>query len=988
MIEEPNANYSNLRDTPPQIQRCSGLGINTIPNPFVYRKHKMSTKYDASSITWLKGLEGVRAKPAMYIGETDTHGVTHLFKEIVGNAIDESVNGHGTQVGIDITDQTVTVFDNGRGIPTGKHPKHKNIDTLTILATELHAGGKLSVNDTNYQSSTGTHGQGLSIVNALSVKLTIWSISAATHTGVKKQTFEKGKPVSEVETVDFKDVPKCNGKPWHKKGTVVQYTWDKSVFDKGSKLDTKAILSYIRDISFFNFQFNSKNKTPITFMINIQNKYVEITRKSIKSFIPFAIKRLALKKEPTIIEGSLFGEYGNQLDLVMCWSDMIDPHFYSAVNSLPTSQGGTHLKGVLKGIEDSFKTFAGKKVEFRQQDIMAGVIGCCNVRVKSPRFDSQSKARLTTIEVTDIAYKETVALVTKWIKANKDIAKQIVDRAVAINKATNDSKLTKQLAAALNTKKGGKSLLPPNLVQSTAKNPEDRHLFIVEGDSAGGCFVGETLVKMSNGETYSFEQLTKMKKDGTLTGLKTIGYDVDASKFIETEITDAFVTKHTTFLVRVYLDDGYAYLCTPDHPWLTDEGLSYTPAEKLQDEYLVSDNLGSVKVIRVEHIYLSSPIPVYDITVPATQNFQLSNGCIVHNTGRKASNRLYQEVLPLRGKILNVNKAEDSKMTGSSAVISLLQSIGYDPKNPKGKLRVGQIYVLSDADPDGPLAGDTLVKCLIEKVEQVKTIEELALIQQQTNVSIMVQSSVYDLSSKTSMNYYSLAENISVRLYSKEEIKITTKSGAVIKCEPSHKFCVPKFTGTIAEHNKQTNFYHVVVTELKVGNFLFNTLKNKPDEIISIERTQLENLTPYYCMTVPVWANFATVSENGEEILNSNCHINSLVLSVLWKTIPHAFDEERINVIEAPLFVYSTPKQKIYGNTLADLMEKVGNNFDSKNVTRLKGYGEANPDELRSIAFDEKTRKAIKVTSPMMQSSVNDIMGDDTTIRKELLGLD
>jgi DNA gyrase/topoisomerase IV subunit B len=137
-----------------------------------------------------------------------------------------------------------------------------------------------------------------------------------------------------------------------------------------------------------------------------------------------------------------------------------------------------------------------------------------------------------------------------------------------------------------------------------------------------------------------------------------------------------------------------------------------------------------------------------------------------------------------------------------------------------------------------------------------------------------------------------------------------------------------------------------------------------------------------------MYGNFASVSTNGQEILNSNCHINSLVLSVLWKTVPHAFEQEKVNVIEAPLFVYSTPKQKLYGNTLADLMDKIGKGFDFKNVTRLKGYGEANPDELRTIAFDETTRKAIKVTAPIMQGSVNAIMGDDTAIRKELLGLD
>jgi DNA gyrase/topoisomerase IV subunit B len=630
------------------------------------------TAYDASSITWLRGLEGVRKKLSVYIGEADTRGVTHLFKEIMGNAVDEAVNGHGKTVGLKINKNTVTVFDNGRGIPTGKHPKYKNVDTLTILATELHAGGKLDAGAGNYTTSAGTNGMGLSIVNALSKDLTIWSINPATHTGVKKQSFKKGIPVSEVLSCSFSDVPTLNGKPWFKKGTVVEYSWDETVFDKGAKLDAKDIMSYLRDISFFNFQFNSKQKTPLTFMCEINGKEINITRKSILGYIKYATTRLALKKEPVFVENSTFGAYGDTVDLVLSWTDLPDTRFYCAANSLPTSQGGTHLKGALNAIEAAFK-FYHKKSEFRQQDLMMGVIGCVNVRVASPRFDSQSKNKLTSPEQTKIAYDAVYDLITKWIRANKDTAKIIVDRAVEISKMLGDDKFSKQLAKILQTKKNGKNMLPAGMVTCSAKNPMDREISLVEGTSAGG-------------------------------------------------------------------------------------------------------------------------------------------------TARSASDRSYQEILPLRGKILNVMKADQDKMTGSSAIISLLQAIGYDPKNPTGNLRVGKINLLSDSDEDGH-------------------------------------------------------------------------------------------------------------------------------------------------------------------------HINALVLSVIYKTVPHLFDEGRVFVVDAPLFVYSTPKSKIFGSTLNELKQKIGKSFDTKYVSRLKGYGEANPDELREIAFNPATRKLIKIDAPTAKSAVMDAMGSDTSVRKELLGL-
>lgn len=628
----------------------------------------MAKKYDASSIEVLEGLEGVKRKPAMYIGETDTRGVTHLLKEIMGNSFDETSNGYGDRIGVEIASNTFAVFDTGRGIPFGPSKKNRKEDTLTLLATRLHSGGKLSDTSGNYSTSIGTHGVGLAVVNALSSKLTIWSIRDGK---IMSQTFKNGDPVTDVRPV--KSAPTFNGEKWppkgYKTGTVVQWEVNLSLFDKGTKVDAASCREWLQEISWFITPPKAKKITQIDYVIN--GKSGTILRKDLSKYIDWRIKVNGIKTN--VMEETINVMRSETCDFIGAWTENPDYLFQSACNSNVTKFGGTHETGALNAIEAAFKDFASKKDKFRQQDLLAGYIGCVNIKIPSPRFDSQSKTRLTSVEAKQIAYDAVYAIVKNWIRKNKEAAKAIVERAVTLSKLSNDTKLAKQLASAMNTKKGAKAMLPASLVISTTKNPEDRELTIVEGVSASG-------------------------------------------------------------------------------------------------------------------------------------------------TARSASDRRFQEVLALRGKILNIERAEE-KMKDSQAIIDLLKAIGYDPKAPDKPLRVGKILLLADPDADGS-------------------------------------------------------------------------------------------------------------------------------------------------------------------------HIQALVLSVLWKVRPQLFEQGRVFNVNAPLFIYSTSTDKYHGSSMQDIAKQVKGKLDMTKVTRVKGYGEMQPKDLREIAFDPATRRLTRVLHPGSKAiEVAQAMGKDGTFRKALMGL-
>lgn len=491
----------------------------------------MTKKYNAKDIEVLEGLEGVRVKPAMYIGEVDSHGITHLLKEIMGNSLDESSNGHGDRIAVQIVGDEFTVFDTGRGIPFGPHPKVKGEDTLTLLATRLHSGGKLRAESTNYGVSLGSHGVGLAVVNALSKALTIWSIRDGV---IMSQSFAKGVPTTKPRKVSAKDVPDFNGEKWpprgYKTGTVVQWTPDPTCFDKGSKVDTKGCREWLQDVSWFITP--PKARTPTTLSYLIGNKTGTICRTDLSRYVSWKMKRHGMSTDIELMEETIATARHENCDFVGGWTTHSEYVFQSACNANITTFGGTHEKGFSKAMVDAFRAVAGRKDTFRDQDLLAGYVGCINIKIPAPRFDSQSKTRLTSPEAEQLTYDTVLSIMKAWIKKNKEAAKSIVERAVSLNKLSVNTKLAKQLASAMNTKTGGKSMLPSSLVISTTKKPEDRELFVVEGTSASGTARAASYrsfqeILALRGKILNIERASEKMKDSMaiVDLLKSMGYD-------------------------------------------------------------------------------------------------------------------------------------------------------------------------------------------------------------------------------------------------------------------------------------------------------------------------------------------------------------------------------------------------------------------------------------------------------------------------------
>jgi DNA gyrase/topoisomerase IV subunit B len=469
----------------------------------------MTKKYDENSIKWHQGLEGVRAKPAMYIGTPDSSGVFHIFKEIADNAIDEMGISEKGAIGVLLEDDVITVYDRGRGIPVGPHPKNKSISTLTVIFTELHAGGKMTADQGNYAFSRGTHGVGSAVTNALSEFLEVWTY----RDGWYYQKFEKGKPVTKV----IKKKPDIK----IERGTVVRFKPDFKIFEKKSKIDSSKIKEYLDTNSYFypkiKFGFQS-GKESITYS----------QPQGLKALVEAKIEKLKVEKD-----GTVFIHQSKLADVALVWSSADDEHAQSYANAIHTLNGGTHVLGFNQIVAEVLRKYAGKRSTFRSDDLRNGLIAFVNIKIPSPQFDSQVKTKLVTKEATEAIKRELEIPLTKYFNSNKSLAKRIIQRANDIRKAFDEFKLSKKAAAELKSNVKGKLTLPKELVVSETKDPKRRELFIVEGASAGGTakkarfseFQEVLCLSGKPPNIYKAKLESVLGNERVLNILKSIGYD-------------------------------------------------------------------------------------------------------------------------------------------------------------------------------------------------------------------------------------------------------------------------------------------------------------------------------------------------------------------------------------------------------------------------------------------------------------------------------
>ncbi|MCT4591691.1 MAG: DNA topoisomerase (ATP-hydrolyzing) subunit B [Carboxylicivirga sp.] len=431
-------------------------------------------EYSASSITVLEGLEAVRKRPAMYIGDVGEKGLHHLVYEVVDNSIDEALAGHCDSIEVTIhEDDSITVSDNGRGIPTDFHEKEGK-SALEVVMTVLHAGGKFDKD--SYKVSGGLHGVGVSCVNALSTML-----KAEVHRGgkVHTQEYSIGKPVTEITEIGTTD----------RTGTKVTFKPDDSIFNT-TTYKFSILANRLRELSFLNkgikirltdereLDENEEVKTEEYFSERGLEEFVEFIDESREKLIDKAI-HISTEKNDIPVE------------IAILYNTSFAENIYSYVNNINTIEGGTHLTGFRRGLTRTLKSFAEKsgmlsklKFDINGDDFREGLTAVISVKVAEPQFEGQTKTKLGNGEVSLSVDQAVSTMLTNYLEENPKDAKDIVNKVILAAQARHAARKARELVQRKSVLSGGG--LPGKLADCSDKDPAACEVFLVEGDSAGG----------------------------------------------------------------------------------------------------------------------------------------------------------------------------------------------------------------------------------------------------------------------------------------------------------------------------------------------------------------------------------------------------------------------------------------------------------------------------------------------------------------------
>jgi len=431
-------------------------------------------QYSADSIQALEGMEHVRKRPSMYIGDVGVRGLHHLVYEVVDNSIDEAMAGHCNQISVIINENdSISVEDNGRGIPVGMHKK-EGVSALEVVMTKIGAGGKFDKD--SYKVSGGLHGVGVSVVNALSDHLT-----AVVHRDGKvwQQEYEKGKTLYPVKEVGKTD----------KTGTIVTFKPDLSIFKDVEKYSYETLANRMRELAYLNkgikISLTDKRKKVEGDFLN-EEFY---SQEGLKEFIKF----LDENREPLIPEViAIEGEKNNiPVEVAMIYNSSFNENIHSYVNNINTHEGGTHLSGFRRGLTSTLKKYAESsglldkvKVEISGDDFREGLTAIISVKVAEPQFEGQTKTKLGNKEVTSAVSQAVSEMLENYLEEHPAEAKIIVDKVVLAAQARHAARKAREMVQRKTVMGGGG--LPGKLSDCSEQDPALCEIYLVEGDSAGG----------------------------------------------------------------------------------------------------------------------------------------------------------------------------------------------------------------------------------------------------------------------------------------------------------------------------------------------------------------------------------------------------------------------------------------------------------------------------------------------------------------------
>ncbi len=525
--------------------------------------------YDASSIDVLEGLEPVRIRPSMYIGNVDVGGLHHLVYEVVDNSIDEAMAGYCNRIDVTVhADNSVSVEDNGRGIPVDIH-KTEKVPAVEVVLTKLHAGGKFD-NDT-YKVSGGLHGVGVSVVNALStfLEVEIYSKGRIYH-----QTFEKGVKTSELLVTG----------ETQKRGTKIRFIPDTGIFNTDN-FSYEILSRRLRELAFLNKGLE----------INLVDERADLRERffyegGLREFVQYLNRRNVALHDPIVVEDQ---RADVQIEIAIQYNESYNEKLLSFANNINTMEGGFHLIGFKAGLTRSMNQYAtganlpkNMQAKISGDDIREGLTAIISVRLKSPQFEGQTKTKLGNSEIKGLVESMLFEKLGIFLEENPSVAKKIMAKAVDAARARDAARKARDLAR----KQGAlsDSTLPGKLADCQSNDPAERELFLVEGDSAGGSAkqardrrfqaILPLRGKILNVEKARFDKILRSEEIKNMitalgTGVGTEEYNIDNIRYKKIIImTDADVdgshirTLLLTFFFRQMpeiVERGYLYIAQP-----------------------------------------------------------------------------------------------------------------------------------------------------------------------------------------------------------------------------------------------------------------------------------------------------------------------------------------------------------------------------------------------------------------------------------------
>ena len=758
--------------------------------------------YSAKNITVLEGLDAVRKRPGMYIGSTGAAGLHHLIWEVIDNSFDEAMADYCNKITLKLLpDNWVEVTDNGRGIPVDIHPV-KKISALELVLTQLHAGGKFG--DGGYKVSGGLHGVGISVVNALSIE-----VKATVHRDGKIwfQEYKRGKPVKKVRAIG-----NARGA-----GTTITFKPDPTVFEN-TDFKWQTIIDHLRQQAYLtkgvtiniiderSQEEKEKDKTLSPFL----SKYKFYFEGGIGSYVKHINKNREPKHKNVFYVEKKKGEI--VVEIALQYTDDYSESLHAFANNITNPDGGMHVAGFRVALTRTLNTYARNKNILKEkdanlsgEDVREGLTAIVSIKIPEPQFEGQTKSKLGNPEVKSAVEGIFAENFMIFLEENPRDAEGILGKCLLAARARQAARIARDTVLRKGALEG--FTLPGKLADCSSRDTSESELYIVEGDSAGGCFSKDTKIALTDGRSLSFGELIKEHKQGKQNYCYTI---LKNNKIGITPITNPRRTKQNVEVIKIILDNDEEIVCTPDHKFMLANGsyreakdltvidslmplykqysrpgkritikgyeMVFDPADRrwifthlLSDDYNLKhgkyrqsdgehrhhvdfnklnnnpDNI--IRMGKKEHleyhrklahktllktgtildrffdgdkiwlimavknynhkiksvVQLQEKMDVYDIEVPETHNFALAGGVFVHNSAKQGRDRRTQAILPLRGKVLNVERARLDKILTNNELKSLIIALGTNigEQFDISKLRYNRIVIMTDADVDG-----------------------------------------------------------------------------------------------------------------------------------------------------------------------------------------------------------------------------------------------------------------------------------------------